>query len=160
MFSDHVKEKGYNVIAPCTSLPCQWNKGQKRKKDHKPLHQAEYTSAKRNTTSLYNWNPREPKYQKNVNLSAVSTFVRNLQGSSVSMWETILPITYNDFEVDIDDTKYYESLRDSFVDNFKEHNNEILKHQLSAQISGTELQQNSPSWFQERLYMVKTVFRN
>ena len=32
MLSDYVKENGCNVVIPSTSLPCEWNKGQKRKK--------------------------------------------------------------------------------------------------------------------------------
>ena len=84
MLSDYVKENGCNVVIPSTSLPCEWNKGQKRKKNPKPLHEAEYDSTKRKNTNLYNWDPRESKYQNKINLAAVSKFVLNLQGSTVT----------------------------------------------------------------------------
>ena len=40
MLSDFVATNGCRVIKPSTSLPCVWNKGQKRKKDPKALHLA------------------------------------------------------------------------------------------------------------------------
>ena len=44
---DHVKEHGYIVTSPSTSKPCDWNKGKKRDKNPKPLHEASYSSVKR-----------------------------------------------------------------------------------------------------------------
>ena len=52
---DHVVACGYKLdtstssLLPCTSQPCTWNKGSKRKKNPKPLHLVDYPTKRKNT---------------------------------------------------------------------------------------------------------------
>ena len=155
MLSDFVTENGGMVHELSTSLPCTWNKGKKRKKNPNPLHMVTYKSSKRkNPSKLYNWDPRPKEYQKKVDIDQVSNFVKHLQSISqcrgLSMWETVLKITYEDFELDEQDIAYYKSLVENFEVSLLENNLLILKESVSCEIPGTEEQSSSPRWFQER----------
>ena len=86
MLSDYVAENGYIVQDACTSNPCQWNKGKKRTKNPQKLHQPEYSSSSKRQRSdeLYKRNPRPEEFRGNVDVSAVSRFVVQLQAASSS----------------------------------------------------------------------------
>ena len=106
MLSDYVAENGYIVEAACTSKPCQWNKGRRRTKNPQKLHQTEYSSSSKRQRSdgLYKWDPRPEEFWGRVDVSAVSRFLVQLQAASsstdrLSLWETLLKVSYEDFEL-------------------------------------------------------------
>ena len=72
--SDYVKENGYEVDCPVTSKPCEWSKGKKRVKEPKALHQASYSSLKRNQSALYNFDLRHNE-NRGMNIPLLNDFV-------------------------------------------------------------------------------------
>ena len=70
------------------------------------------------------------------------------------MWETVFPITYQDFEVDESDKIYHESLKDTFEKDFQNNNSLILRDQISGEIPGTDQQQKSSLWLHERMFRI------
>ena len=95
MLDDYVKTNGHIVNEPSTSQPCVCNKGKKRKKNPKALHEAAYNSLLSNKRKkLYHWDPRPLEYRKTCK-SLISGLVTDLQvdtansGKDISMWETL-----------------------------------------------------------------------
>jgi hypothetical protein len=115
MLSDYMSDNGHVVVEPSTSKPCVWNKGEKRKKDPK-AHKSSYMSSKKSSSSaLYNWDPRPVEFRNKVDEDGVHNFLRNLQlysatRGTLSMWETLLQINYQDFKLDNTDIVHYKSL--------------------------------------------------
>ena len=98
MLDDYVKTNGHIVNEPSTSQPCVWNKGKKRKKNPKALHEAAYNSLLSNKRKkLYHWDPRPLEYRKTCK-SLISGLVTDLQvdtaksGKDMLMWETLFYI--------------------------------------------------------------------
>ena len=154
--SDYVSANGFIVQEPSTSQPCEWNKGKKRQKTPKALHEASYKSSKRKTPSdLYNWDPRLEKYRNKVDDKLVSGFVRDLQAYSaenhqLSMWETLLNVRYTDFQLDNEDV-YYSKLVQDFELSLLTDIKKMLPNECTAtQIPNTEQQRNSPAWHESR----------
>ena len=107
--SDYVTKNGCTVNQPSTSLPCSWNQGKKRKKNPIPVQEARYESSKRGDPSkLYGWDPRPIRYRKASNI-LMNNFVRDMQGinnkGTPSMWETVLKVKHEDFEIDAEEKR-------------------------------------------------------
>ena len=157
MLHDYVTKHGHVVKEACTSEPCVWNKGKKREKDPKALHEATYkskTSSKRK--KLYHWDPRPASYRK-ANKTQLNNFVRDLQsysansGKDMSMWETLLHIEYEDFEVAGEEKKTIEALVVQFEQGLKQEVLQINKgNEGSVPIPDTEAQNESAKWFTSR----------
>ena len=63
MLSNKVLENGHVVEKTSTSLPCSWNKGKKRNKTPRKLHESMYESSNRkHPGDLYHWGPRPIEY--------------------------------------------------------------------------------------------------
>ena len=156
MLSDHVLSEGYFAKPPSTSLPCQWNKGKKRTKTPKTLHEATYKSIQKRPNILYNWDPRPEKYRKNIDDNVTNEFVINLQKYSaehneLSMWETLLFIVYEDFTLDETDICYYSELVNNFESDLRDNTQKILPAGcFSTKIPGTKQQACSETWHQSR----------
>ena len=151
--SDYVAENGHMVQVPKTSQPCTWNKGSKRKKDPKALHKATYKSQKRKSCdALYNWNPMPKKYQGVIDNERKNKFISDLQRHSaitgnISMWETVLRYTYEDFEPDFEHQNIIKELVNQFKDNLQDQCDKLCGTLLSCSIPGTDGQSQSDAWF-------------
>ena len=156
MLSDYVSDNGHVVVEPSTSQPCEWNKGKKRMKDPKALHKSSYKSSKKSSSSaLYNWDPRPVEFQNKVDQDGVHTFLRNLQAYSatqgtLSMWETLLQINYQDFKLDDADVVHYKSLVTEFETALADSLSSISNNFTVGQIPNTESQSKSEEWCQAR----------
>ena len=153
---DYVKQNGHQVVAPSTSLPCTWNKGQKRKKDPKPLHLTNYGPKHRTINKMYSFDPRR-KELRGDNQENVNRFYEAMKSiSPINMWsETLQPeYSYQDFVID---STYAASLR-TMVANFKSNIMEEIEplagNRNSVQIPGTEQQTDSESWHMERRFRI------
>ncbi|XP_001631319.2 uncharacterized protein LOC5510867 [Nematostella vectensis] len=155
--NDYSSEHGHMVQVPKTSEPCSWNRGKKRQKNPKPLHEAEYKPSEvPKKTKLYNWDPRPAKYHGKVDEVLQNTFVTNLQSYSagvgeISMWETVLAIKYSDFDLEDADLSILRLLVRKFKENLQEQSDKLCgEHESSCQVPGTEDQSKSETWFAER----------
>ena len=85
-------------------------KGRKEQKicsfSRQKLHQAEYNSSskRQRPDELYKWDPRPKKVRVNIDVSSVLRFVVQFQAAlsstdRLSMWETLLKGSYEDFEL-------------------------------------------------------------
>ena len=115
MLSNYILENGHVVEKTSTSLPCSWNKGKKRNKTPRKLHESMYESSKRkHPGDLYHWDPRPSEYRRQFseNLEKhTPLFVRKLQAinkDKLSMWEKLMKVTYKDFVLHDDDKLYYK----------------------------------------------------
>ena len=158
---EYTKKNGHRVITPSTSKPCVWNRGKKRAKNPKPLHEAEYKSKRFNDGRMYKWDPRPKELRGNLTKQQINDFVRDLQTVSAatnheSMWETSLFISYDNYNLE-DDRKQIllqltrqleESLTpaDSVATKVSDHG--------AYEISGTKEQSKSTIWFRERHYRI------
>ncbi|KAJ7369718.1 hypothetical protein OS493_037000 [Desmophyllum pertusum] len=164
MLSDYVSDNGHVVVKPSTSQPCKWNKGKKRTKDPKALHKSSYKSSKKSSSSaMYNWDPRPVEFQNKVDQDGVHTFHRNLQAYSatqgtLSMWETLLQINYQDFKLDDADVVHYKSLVTEFETALADSLSSISDKFTVGQIPNTESQSKSEEWCQARWCRI-TAFR-
>ena len=156
MLSDYVSDKGHVVVEPSASQPCKWNKGKKRKKEPKALHHISYKSSKMSIPSaLYNWDPRPVEFQNKVDQDGVHTFLRNLQAYSatqgtLSMWETLLEINYQNFKLDDADVVHYKSLVTEFETELADSLSSISDKFTVGQIPNTESQSKSKEWCHAR----------
>ena len=143
------------TIQPSTSQPCSWNKGKKREKKPKKLHNAEYAGSKRKPPSgLYTWDPR-PEKLRSVSDEDVRKFVVNLQSDSKkTMWESVLPITYENFQLEPADVEIYQNLTLQFIAGFEKQNNSILGTNTCCQIPDTQDQAESDRWHLERRFRI------
>ena len=163
ILSDYVADNGYIVQAACTSNSCQWNKGKKRTKNPQKLHQAEYSSysKRQRPDELYKWDPRPEEFRGNVDVSAVSRFAVQLQAASsstdrLSMWENLLKVSYEDFELSGEDVVYYENLTETFRKCFTENDIKILGNTVEyGQIPKTDNQGQSTLRHESRQYRIK-----
>ena len=148
---DHVQKSGHNVATPtslpCTSLPCTWNKGQKRNKDPKPLHMTSYQT-KRKKSKLYHFDPRKPAC-RGFNQEKVNLFVN--EQPRKAMWHDILKAKYEDFDVSADYARYLQTKVDEMRHSLKTYA-EHLSGEVgdSVQLPGTEQQSESDIWHNER----------
>lgn len=143
------------IIQSSTSQPCTWNKGKKREKIPQKLHQAEYGSSKRKPPSeLYTWDPR-PENLRSVSDDAVRNFVVDLQSDpKPSMWESLLPIRYDNFKLDQGDNAIYRNLTLQFIAEFDKQNRSILESKTCCEIPDTQDQAESDRWHLERRFRI------
>ena len=102
-------------------MPCLLNKGKKREKTPKQLHNVEQKLSKQQkSVDLYYWYPRQKEFQIKNNFEQVNSFICNLKrinnvngGNKLSMQQTFFKITYKDFGVEEEDIRYYRS-QDNF----------------------------------------------
>ena len=60
------------------------------------------------------------------------------------MWETLLKVSYEDFELSAEDVVYYKNLTETFQQCFTENNNKILGNAVECgQIPNTDHQGES-----------------
>jgi len=144
---DHVNNHGAKTTTPCTSKECTWNKGQKRKKNPQKLSDATYPSKKRkNNIQVIDFDPR-PKEFRRVTSKNINKFVVDLQALSsdqkdVSMWETQLLITYEDYAIEASSVPLLEEKGKLLLTN-------ITPKDL-WEIEGTVQQSQSDKWRSER----------
>jgi hypothetical protein len=96
------KESGHNV-QPCTSKPCEWNKGTRINKTPGKVTEATYGSYKSKQMKLSEFDPR-PAVLRGTNDEDFTTFVSNLKYSGLnrgntSMWVSILTPVYSDYDI-------------------------------------------------------------
>lgn len=162
MLSKHIDENGYIVEKVSTSLPCSWNKGKKREKKTQKLHNVSYQSNKRQKPDdLYYWDPRPKELRIKNNEEQVNSFICDIQsiysmkgGNQFCMWQTLLKISYKDFNLSPEDISYYKSMVTIFENHIEEYILELLKDSVSGQIPGTEGQSESSTWFQQRMFRI------
>ena len=128
MLSGYVTEHGYITQAACTCNPCHWNKGKEKANNPQKLHQAEYNSSseRQRSDELYKWDPRPEEFRGNVDVSAVSRCAVQLLAAASStnrstMWETLLKVSYEHFELSAEDVVYYKNLTEKFQQCFTEN---------------------------------------
>ena len=143
------------VIKPSTSEPFTWNKGKKRAKKPKKLHEAEYSSSERKPPSeLYEWDPR-PKNMRTVPNESVRNFIVSLQSDpKPSMWESLLPLQYENFNLEQSDIQVYRNLVLEFIKNIESCNKQFLESKSVCQIPGTEDQAESDQWHCQRRFRI------
>ena len=67
------------------------------------------------------------------------------------MWETLLKVSYDNFQVSAEDIVYYKSLTETFQQCFTENDKKILENTLECgQIPNTEHQGEPPLWHDSR----------
>ena len=138
--SDFSTENSNIVIKPSTSEPCTWNKGKKRAKKPKKLHEAEYSSSKRKPYSqLYEWDPR-PKDKRSVSNKLIQNLIISLQSINTkpSMRESLLPLQYENFNLVQSDIHIYRNLTLEFLQDIENCNKHFLQFMSACQIPGTE----------------------
>ena len=148
MLSSYVDESGYIVEKSSTSVTCSWNKGKKREKTLKQLHNIEYKSSKQQKPDdLDYWDPRPKEFQIKNHVEQVNSFICNLQrinnvniGNKLSMWQTLFKIKHKDFSLDGKDIDYYRSQVTIFENCLERNISKFLQDQVSGQVPGTEEQ--------------------
>ena len=148
MLSSYVDENGYIVEKSSTSVTCSWNKGKKREKTLKQLHNIEYKSSKQQKPDdLDYWDPRPKEFQIKNHVEQVNSFICNLQrinnvnrGNKLSMWQTLFKIKHKDFSLDGKDIDYYRSQVTIFENCLERNISKFLQDQVSGQVPGTEEQ--------------------
>ena len=109
---------------------------------------------------MYHWDPRPSEYRRQFseNLEQhTSLFVRKLQTinkDKLSMWETLIKVTYEDFVLDDDDKLYYKYLVRNFESCLADNVANIFENSFSGQVPGTKEQSNSETWLQERCFRI------
>ena len=77
--------------------------GKKRKKEPKRISSVNYPNKKKKSRpNVIDFDPRPVEYRE-INENHINKFVQNLQSignTELSMWETQLKITYNDYQLD------------------------------------------------------------
>ena len=168
------------VNEPSTSLPCTWNLRKKRKKNPMPLYKASYSGSKNDqsdSSRLYSWDPR-PESDRKMDTEGTNRFISTMQlvsrDSEPSMWETLLKIEYDDFELDDIDEQILKTQVADFEENHISYVqsvfsiNETVENLLSVvsngfpslpcsvstQIPGTEKQRESETWVQRRSSLI------
>ena len=162
MLSKYILENDHVVEKASTSLPCSRNKRKKRNKTPRKLDESIYESSKRkHTDDLYHWDPRPSEYKRQFseNLEQhTSLFVRKLQTinkDKLSMWETLMKVTYDNFVHDDDDEKlYYKYLVRNFEICLADNIANISENSFSGQLPGTKEPSSSETWFQERCFRI------
>ena len=94
-----------------TSEPLTLSKGKKRENEPKKLHEAEYSSSKRNPPSqTYTWDPR-PENMRTVSDKYIKDFVFSMKwDSKPSMLESLFPYCYEDLKLQTIDIEIYRQL--------------------------------------------------
>ena len=67
-----------------------------------------------------------------------------------SMWESLLPLRYENFELEQADVEVYRNLTLCFIKNIERENCEFLKTKTIGEIPGTEDQAESDQWHHQR----------
>lgn len=150
----HCLENGNEPLA-CTSKPCSWSEGSKKKNPGK-LTEMAYPSYKGNKAKLGDFDPR-PTRMRTVPLENKNSFIANrkytsMKTSKTSMWETLLTYKHQDYQVD-------ESREGVLLDKVMELFNNIKENCQSYStpvhmITGTESQANSLIWKMNRWFRV------
>ena len=108
ILSNYILENSHIVGKTSNSLPFSWNKGKKRSKTPRKLHESVYESSKRKR-DLYNWDSRQRQYRRQFseNLEQHTfLFVRKLKTinkDKLSMWEMLVKVIYQGFVLDDND---------------------------------------------------------
>lgn len=146
---DHAEKHGHAASAVCTSQPCSWNKGKKRDKNPQKLSDADYPSKrKKREENLIDFDPR-PETHRKVTPVHINGLLQNLQKISaknrngdISMWETQLQMTYDDYSLD-----------EHMTHHLKEKTN-MLNRNLQPcklmEIAGTQAQSANEEWYSQR----------
>ena len=129
-------------------LPVSEEQRKEKKKNPQKLHHTEYDSSSKRHKSdeLFKWDLRPEEFRGNVDVSTVSRFVVQFQAASsstdrLSMWETLLKVSYEDFELSAEDVVYYKNLTETFQQLFTENNIKILGNAVECgQIPNTDHQ--------------------
>ena len=120
-----------------------------------------YESSKRkHPGDLYHWDPRPSEYRRQFseNLEQdIFLFVRKLETikkDKLSMWETLINATYENFVFDDDDKRCYKYLVRNFESCLADNVANILENRFSGQVPGIKEQSNSETWLQERCFRI------
>ena len=137
---------------PCTSKPCTWNMGRKQKKNPMCITETKYKSKRKPVSSIIEFDPRPESLRKTeLTPEENDDFIKALQtfkpegSQSVSMWETVLFIKYEDYNLSPDEISVLKQKVDNLVQN------------LTPNIHGpTEITQcqNNKHWLSERYLRV------
>lgn len=145
---DYVQKHGASLTQPCTSQECSWNKGKKRNKNPRRVSDAKYPGQNKNASlNVIDFDPRPDKY-RHVNVHHINNFLSKVQalsqaeGGELTMWETQLRMTYNDYKLDGDRNRVLLEQVSALHEN--------LKPEALMQIPGTQEQSKSEKWFSER----------
>ena len=119
-----------------------------------PVQEARYESSKRGDPSkLYGWDPRPIRYRKASNI-LMNNFVRDMQGinskGTSSIWETVLKVKHEDFEIDAEEKRVLIEQCQQFETHLLENTKIICGDNNASQIPGSELQRDSDVWMNSR----------
>ena len=71
------------------------------------------------------------------------------------MWETLLNVSYEDFELSAQDVTYYKNLTETFQQYFTENNIKILGNAVKCgQIANTDYHEESMMWQESGQYQI------
>ena len=135
------------ISTPCTIKECVWNKGKKRDKNSQRLSDLKYPSKQKlSSIDVIDFDPR-PKSHRHVKASHINTLLKDLQTVSqnskdISMWETQLEMSYEDYELGDVDISQLMGRALQIESNITPL---VLK-----QVEGTEQQSGSEKWYSER----------
>ena len=89
-----------------------------------------------------------------------SLFVRKLQTinkDKLSMWEMLIKVMYEDFELDDDDKLFHNYLVRNFERCLADNVASIFENSFPGQVPGTNEQSNSETWLQECCFYITAL---
>ena len=105
-------------------------------------------------STLYTWDPR-PKETRNFSDESIHNFTVAMSGDpKPSMWESLLPMRYENFTLEQADIEVYRHLTKDFIKNIENCNKEFLMSKSTGQIPGTIDQAESDQWHHQRRFRI------
>ena len=145
----HVKTYGYKS-AVCTDLPCQWNKGAKRK-NPQDIQNAHYGKQGKMLKKIISFDPRPPS-QRNTSHKTTNQLLTDLAAlKEPSMWETLLNYQYEDYVLQNSSKDILTNLVGQLCNNLADHGHTCSSSSASVvMIPDTQGQSSSPAWHLHR----------
>ena len=149
---DHVEKHGPTVTVPCTSKPCTWNKGKKRDKNPQRLSSTSYPSKvkKSSKVNLIDFDPW-PTNRRHVKNEHINDLMRDLhtissknENGDVSMWETLIEMTYDDYSLDAENENILKEKIKQLLENLTPPRTQEMPH--------TQNQSECEDWSSQRFW--------
>ncbi|XP_071085447.1 uncharacterized protein [Haliotis cracherodii] len=149
---DYTVNFGYTAPS-CTSFSCSWNKPRNKTRNPQPAHTLQY-SKKRAPNRVIDHDPCPVADQSH---RADSSFATAFISSALALdtntsWQSILEITYDDYELSNDLKLHLMDKCDVFIENVKESISEYVVG--PCEVPGTVGQAISDQWHNARWYRV------
>ncbi len=143
--TDHVGQS-----PACTSVPCGWNKGTKRK-NPSSINTADYNASPSTKPPVIKFDPRPETERGIVSDVSVNNFLSNMSSSTTSMWETIFTYKYDDYELTDERKNVLCQWQSILLANLTpDINNISLNNTYATMLANTEDQSTCSVWNSHR----------